>query len=107
MTPTARTLAWLRSQGYQAEVVERFNSFSKTRHDLFGWIDIVTLSPGTVGTIGGVQCTSGANHAARVEKVREMSLAWKRAGGGVAVVSWAKRGPRGKRKVWTVRVEAL
>jgi hypothetical protein len=32
---------------------------------------------------------------------------WLKAGGRFEVVSWAKRGARGKRKVWTVRREEL
>lgn len=103
MTPTARSLQHFKRLGIPAQVVERFNTFSKKRLDLFGVIDIVALSP--LG-ICGVQVTSGANAAARMTKIREEPLAalWLRAGGALVVHAWRKTGPRGKRKLWSLRV---
>lgn len=61
-TPTQRTLAHLRDQGFKCEVVERWNMHSRTRHDLFHIIDIIALDP--VNGVLGVQCfsTSFADH---------------------------------------------
>lgn len=89
MTPTSRTLAWLREQGCTAEVVERHNSFSGRKHDLFGFVDIVALD-GRM-TIG-VQATSAANVGARVAKIRESDklTAVLSAGWSVWVVGWRK-----------------
>lgn len=107
MTPTARTLKELRELGFIAQVVEKFNRFSKRRIDLFGCIDIIAARAG-VGVLG-IQATSGDNHAARMDKARaEPRLReWLAAGGRFAVWSWSKRGPRGKRKLWVVRKEEI
>lgn len=107
MSPTARTLKLLRDKGYQAGVVERYNSFTKQRNDLFGCIDLIAVKPGH--GIVGVQACAGASHAARVKKSAEQPglRAWLDSGGGFVVVSWAKQGGRGKRKVWTDRWEWL
>lgn len=107
MSPTQRTLAECRKRGWTAQVVERFNSYTKRRIDLFGVIDLVVITP---GGILGIQTTSGSggNHSARMLKARtEPRLRlWLEAGGKFEVWSWAKRGARGKRKTWTLRTEA-
>lgn len=110
-SPTQRTLAELRARGYEAEVVERWNQFAKRRVDLFGCIDIVACkaaSGGAMwapGSIIGIQCTSGSNHAARLEKARQEPRlqAWLAAGGQFAVWSWRKSAA-GK---WVLREEGL
>ena len=104
MTPTARTLKMLRKQGYECGVVERYNSFTKQRHDLYGCIDLIAVGN---GRIIGVQACAGASHAARRSKaLAEPRLkTWLESGGQFAVISWAKRGGRGERKLWTARVE--
>lgn len=105
-TPTSRTLAWLRGQGYTAQVVERFNIHAKVRVDLFGCIDVVAIGN---GQIIGVQACAGASHAARKAKALAIPAlrTWVECGGTFWVVSWSKRGPRGKRKVWTERAEEV
>ena len=69
MSPTQRTLKWLRDAGYLAEVVEKWNVHARIRQDLFGAIDIVASSPEC--PILGVQCTSDSNFAARLKKLRD------------------------------------
>jgi len=102
MTPTGRSLALLREMGYEAEVVERWNRFSKTRHDLFGCIDIVACHP-DFGILG-VQATTTSNAAAREKKslAEPRLLTWLQAGGRFSVHGWAKRGAKGQRKLWTL-----
>jgi hypothetical protein len=101
-SPTARSLAHCRKLGLTAQVVEHWNAFSRRRVDLFGVIDIVVLSP--IG-ICGIQ-TTGAGASSRMAKIRDEPRAelWLRAGGELVVHSWRKVGPRGKRKLWSVRV---
>ena len=110
MTPTARSLAELRARTCFAQVVERFNTFTKRRHDLFGVIDIVALDP-TEHSILGIQATGGdgGNHAARRTKIlaEPRALEWLRCGARLQIWSWAKRGERGKRKLWTLRIEEI
>lgn len=121
-SPTQRTLALLRKQGWTAAVVEKWNPHAKVRIDMFGCIDIVAIrsqSPlvpysldlmlGESEGIIGIQACAGASHAARAKKAWDQPglHKWLAAGGKFAVMSWAKRGARGKRKVWTPRVEWL
>jgi hypothetical protein len=103
--PTARTLTCLRKTGALAKVVERYNHYAKRRFDCFG-ADIMCVQG---RKLIAIQTTSGANHAAHLTKAlanREV-LAWLRTGNGFEVWSWAKKGPRGKRKLWTSRVTQL
>lgn len=67
-SPTQRSLKFMRDQGYTAEVVERFNSFTKRRHDLFGFIDILCIKE---GRIVGVQTTSAGHISDRRKKILE------------------------------------
>ena len=93
-----------------AAVVEHWNSFTKIRQDLFGWIDIVAAHPNHPGILA-VQTTTGANAAARVQKAKGNGalVAWLLAGGRLAVYAWSKHkqiksdGTRGRRDVWTLR----
>ena len=110
-SPTSRTLALFRHQGYICQVVERWNQHARIRQDLFGCIDVVAIAPiaselGS-GGIFGLQACAGASHAARRAKsIAEPRLrTWLRAGGQFAIVSWSKRGDRGKLKRWTPRIE--
>lgn len=101
-SPTQRSLKHLRNQGFHAQVVEKVVPYKFIKIDLFGWIDLVAVKPGE--PITGVQTTTGPHVAHRIGKARgNVALeAWLQAGGRLAVHSWRKRGPRGKRKVWTV-----
>lgn len=88
-------------------MVEKWNPHAKIRQDLFGWIDLIVLD-GEAGVLA-VQVTSRSNAASRVSKVRanESFPAWLASGGRAEVWSWAKQGPRGKRKVWNLKREVL
>ena len=89
MTPTQRSLARLRADGYLAEVVERWNPHAKVRHDLFGLVDVLALR---AGQVLGVQATSRSNVSARVVKLRSHAnlLPVLRAGIAVQVWGWAR-----------------
>lgn len=104
MSPTARSLAFYRAYGMRAHVVERWIPRARRRVDLFGFIDIVCITHGRA--IFGIQATTTSNLAARVTKIRLHCAAaareWLEAGGHLAVHGWSKKGPRGKRKVWTL-----
>jgi hypothetical protein len=43
-SPTQLSLAWLKKEGYLAEVVEKWIPGANIRKDLWGWCDIVALS---------------------------------------------------------------
>lgn len=103
-SPTQRSLKHLRDQGYTCAITEHWNSFIKRRQDLFGFIDLVAIHKDHPGVMA-IQTTSGSNVAARIEKILgvEESRTWLEAGNRLVVHGWAKRGARGKRKLWTVR----
>ena len=104
MTPTARTLKFLRDAGYTVAIVERWNPHARIRQDLFGFADLLAMRG---RELLAVQATSTANVSARVKKILAEPRArlWVEPGSQrfIVVVGWAKRGARGKRKTWTVK----
>ena len=101
-SPTQRTNAYLRKEGYTVATVEKWNQFAHIRRDLFGIIDVLAIRE---GEILGVQATTGAHVAARITKaLAEPKLErWLMAGGHFEVWGWRKTGARGKRKLWSLR----
>lgn len=98
-TPTQRTLAKLRKEGWTAAVVERRNPGVFKTHDLFGFIDVLAIREGE--TLA-VQTTSGPNVASRVKKIAEAEhLAAVRAAGWlIHVHGWRKNA----KQRWECRV---
>ena len=88
MTPTQRSLAALRKLGYLVEVVEKWNSFTRTRKDLWGWADLLAIRRGEVLA---VQVTS-EGVANRVKKVMDSETIGlvREAGVRVEVHGWRK-----------------
>ena len=88
-SPTQRSLEYLREQGYHAEVVERFNSFTKRRHDLWTWCDILAIRKDEVLA---VQVTA-ADVSTRIKKIQDSdTVALVRdAGVRIEVHGWTKR----------------
>lgn len=67
MTPTARTLAYLRAAGWPlVQVVEHWVPGARIRRDLFNIVDVLAVGP---AGILGIQVTSGANVSARLRKI--------------------------------------
>lgn len=97
MSPTERSLKYLRDLGYTAVVTERWNPFAKFRQDLFGIVDVLALRKGE--TLA-VQCTSAENVAARVSKIadHESTPRLRDAGWRIEVHGW-KKGKRGDPRV--------
>lgn len=106
MTPTQRSLAKLRQDGYTVCVVEKWIPMIHQRKDAFGFGDLLAVKVGENGATL-VQTTSGSNFSARMEKIRGIAEAaiWLAAGNRIAVHGWRKTGPRGKRKRWECREE--
>lgn len=104
MTPTQRALAHCRSLGYTAAVVEKWNPHAKVRQDLFGVIDVLALTP---AGILALQVCAGASHSARRAKIlaEPRAASWVKAGGLLELWSYSKRGARGRRKQWVLRVQ--
>lgn len=102
MTPTQRSLKFLRDAGYTVGITEKYNAYAKVRIDLYGAIDMLAIKE---GEILGVQTTSDAHVADHVAKIlaEPRILLWLQAGGRMVVHGWGKKGPRGKRKMWVCR----
>ena len=66
-SPTQRSLEYLRELGYHCEIVEKWNSFTKQRKDLWGWCDILAIRKDEVLA---VQVTASAV-ADRIKKIQE------------------------------------
>ena len=102
MSPTQRSLEYLRKAGYRVAIVERWNPYARIRQDLFGILDLVAIRDGE--TLG-VQTTSGGNVSARVKKISESDSLpdLRRAGWSIHVHGWRKLA----NKKWGVRVVDL
>lgn len=105
-SPTARTLAELRKRGYLCDVTERWIPGANIRRDWAHLWDVIACRDGQDAHILGIQCTSASNLAKRVNKVAYSPAlrVWKAAGGRGECWGWSKKGSKGKRKVWEVRV---
>lgn len=105
-SPTQRTLALLRSEGWTAEKVEQRLPIpgKYVTRDLFNCIDIVAVKAGE--RVLGVQATSGSNVSARVEKIQKLEPVWLEVA-RLEVWGWRQAGPRGERKTWEVRKVVL
>src|SRR5882724_2951811 len=127
--PVQRSLAHLRKNGWSACVVERWIPPRGTmkfgvRIDAFGFGDLLactyprdyvpkgkspttkytTIIPPTIALVQATDHTSFSKHKIKILEIPEF-YKWKSAGGTVLLHGWGKRGPRGKRKLWTLREE--
>lgn len=88
-SPTQRTLAYLRKNGYMVAITEKWNPFAKIRQDLFGIVDVLAVREGE--TLA-VQCTSADNVSSRVNKIAESESVpmLRKAGWKIVVHGWRK-----------------
>jgi hypothetical protein len=124
-SPTQRTIAELKRLGYIAPaIVEKWVQFPPPGHrvDLWTWCDIVAIGTGAEELLAlhqfvprlvaaspprllFIQCTTQTGVSKRLAKIRawEHLPALLATGARVEVWGWAKRGERGKRKLWSVK----
>lgn len=103
MSPTQRSLAKLRKEGWMVAIVEKWNQWAKIRQDLFGFIDLLAVKGDIVMA---VQTTSGTNVSQRLAKIQNTQAAatWLESPYRTIVVhGWRLAGARGKRKLWDCR----
>ena len=100
-SPTQRSLEYLRELGYHCEVVEKWNSFTRQRKDLWGWCDILAIRKDEVLA---VQVTASAV-ADRIKKIQESDTVAKvrEAGIRIEVHGWRKNS-KGR---YVIRVEDI
>ena len=70
MTPTQRSLKYLREQGYTVAITERWNPFARIRQDLFGFIDLLAIKPGETLAVQ----TTSSGVSTRLKKIAESPL---------------------------------
>lgn len=94
MTPTQRSLAKLRNEGFSACVVEKWIPHIRQRKDAFGFGDILACKPSYIGcgSVLLVQTTTRANATARMNKICATAEAgiWLASGGRIVVHGWQK-----------------
>ena len=107
MSPTQRSLAKLRCDGWTVCIVEKWVPASAAgfkgrliTRDAFGFADLLACKIGQPALL--VQTTTGSNAAARVSKITATAEAgiWLAAGHRIIVHAWRKVGACGKRKTW-------
>lgn len=96
ISPTARTLIYLRKHGYRAATVEKWNPHAKIRQDLFHFIDLIAVGE---GRIWGVQVAMMGDRTRRLEKLTTPPVEaavrdWLVAGGRVSIIAWTKHQPK-------------
>lgn len=91
MTPNARTLQLLRDEGFTAEVVERFNAWSSTRHDLFNAFDVLGVGNGRTIAVQATTSQHVADRRKKLEASPVVALALA-AGWRIEVQGWFKKG---------------
>ena len=90
MSPTSRTTKKLREEGYLVEIVERYNSFSRKRHDLLGLFDVIALKN---DQLIGIQITTESNNSARYRKMTDESShlkPWLMTNNEAWIITWKK-----------------
>ena len=100
-SPTQRSLEYLREQGYFCAIVEKWNSFTKQRQDLWGWCDILAIRENEVLA---VQVTS-TGVAERIKKIEDSTTVAfvRKAGIRIEVHGWRKNS-KGR---YVIRVEDI
>lgn len=104
-SPTQRSIALLKEEGWTVAIVERWNVHARIRQDLFGFADLLCMKPNEAPML--VQVTS-TGVASRLAKIREEPLAAValQSGFTIFVHGWrklkVKRG--GKAMKWAPRI---
>lgn len=105
-SPTQRSLALLKKEGYKPWIVESYNSFGHNRVDLYSFLDIVALRGGDNGILG-VQTTSISNISARVHKITGIPVShlWLETGNRIWIVGWGKIKNKWKYKIVQLKLD--
>ena len=98
---TPKSVKLLEDEGFMVERVEYFNSFTRRRHDLWQFADLLAIRRDEVLA---VQVTSASNHASRRTKIADSDKVGRvrEAGIRIEVHSWQKKNGR-----WECRREDL
>ena len=102
MNLTQKTKQHYEKQGAIIGLVERYNSFTHRRNDLFGWIDQVMVWGGVVYGVQTCSMSGLAEHRTKILAEPKFKK-WVEAGAGAIIMAWEKHGLKGKRKTWRAR----
>ena len=96
----------LRERGYIVCRVEQRIPHSFITRDAFNFGDLLAADPGWKSgspSVALIQVTTTSHLNNREQKIRDLPDAWQwiAAGARILLHGWAKRGARGKRKMWT------
>ena len=100
-SPTQRSLEYLRELGYHCEIVEKWNSFTKQRKDLWGWCDILAIRKDEVLAVQ-VTASAVANRIKKIQDSTTIALV-RNAGIRIEVHGWRKNS-KGR---YVIRVEDI
>ena len=107
ISPTSRTLKYYRTQGWEIDIVERFNPYAGKfgiRKDLFGIIDLIALAEHSI--VGVQSCGQAFAEHKRKLLDSSFSLEWLKSGGRLILIGWRKlklrRGSKAMR--WMPRI---
>jgi hypothetical protein len=111
LSPTQRTLKYLKDEGYRCGIVERWIQAIRKRQDLFNIIDIIALDPdkGVIGVQSTGQDFAGHYRKLTEEKAAETRMWLETPGTSLMLIGWRKlklkRG--GKAMRWTPRIQEI
>jgi hypothetical protein len=108
MSPTSRSLALLRREGWTCDICERWVPGVGIRRDLFHIADLIAIRAESPGFVL-VQTTSGSNVTSRVRKIQGSPIApiVLGSGGRIEVHGWLLRGGRWHCRRIEIRTEEL
>lgn len=73
-SPTQRSLKALRADGWHCEIVEHWNHFTRRRHDLFGFADLLCIKKGHKPLLVQVTSTGVSSRVHKVEQSPNLEL---------------------------------
>jgi len=88
LTPTQRTLAYLREEGYLCAIVEKWNPHARIRQDLFGFIDILAIKRDE--TLAIQATASGVSDRLKKIMASELLPKVREAGWKIQIWGWRK-----------------
>jgi hypothetical protein len=110
---TQRSLKELRKRGWQCAIVEKWlpprgKMKFGIRQDLWGFADILACKPDThsFALIQTFPMARWKDHAEKLAAIPELQV-WKQTGGVVLMHGWRFGGPRGQKKQWILKEEAI
>jgi len=100
----ARSKKELERLGYDVAITERWNSFAHIRQDFGGFGDALAWHMEAPGVLA-INATTNGHLSDHIQKYLPMQnlKRWLIAGNRFEIWCWAKRGDRGKRKLWTLK----